>query len=319
MSPHRGGEAARTLPRGARAAAGARRPTASAFTSAPRRALGWVVVTLLVGGCARQAAPQRPTVLWFGGDVHFGERGGGALEGLALDGPLVVNLEGPIAPTPRPSSAQALFNPPDAAAHLKAANVIAAGVENNHAMDDGAEGLARTRAGLVSSDVAPLGSASVAGVTVLQVDLSGGVPPRLATQLAVVRPTVVLFHVLAPPLYLPDPSLRRAVDLAVASGAQAVLAHGSHAVGAVERRGETVIAWGLGNLAFDCDCTSEAEGLLVRLELEEGKVSRATAVPIRAGLRGQRATLPEASTLELSLLESLGSVLSNKTKTRADW
>ncbi len=279
----------------------------------------WVVVASCFGGCARHATPERPTVLWFGGDVHFGERGGAALESLALDGPLVVNLEGPISTQLRPSSANALVNPPDSATRLKSANVIAAGVDNNHAMDDGAVGLERTRSKLQQYDLAPLGSASVAGLALLQVDLSAGVPADLEARLTRLEPTIVLFHVLAPPLYLPEPSLRRAVELAVASGAQAVLAHGSHAIGAVERRGATVIAWGLGNLAFDCDCTSEDEGLLVRLELQNGRVLRATAVPLRAGLHGQQARLLDDATTDLSLLESLGSVLTNKTKTHADW
>lgn len=258
-------------------------------------------------------------MLWFGGDVHFGERGGAALEDLALDGPLIVNLEGPIATQPRASSASALFNPPDSAARLKSANVIAAGVDNNHAMDDGAAGLERTRASLQEHELAPLGSASIAGVALLQVDLSAGVPADLEARLSRLRPTIVLFHVLAPPLYLPEPSLRRAVELAVTSGAQAVLSQGSHAVGAVERRGATVIAWGLGNLAFDCDCTTEDEGLLVRLELRAGTVTRATAVPVRAGLHGQHARLLDDASTDLSLLESLGSVLTNKTKSCADW
>jgi len=278
-----------------------------------------LVVLVLLSGCARHSTPDRQTVLWFGGDVHFGERGGAALEGLALDGPLVVNLEGPISTQPRASSASALFNPPDAAARLRSANVIAAGIDNNHAMDDGAAGLERTRASLQANDLAPLGSASLVGLTLLQVDLSAGVPADLSQRLALIRPTIVLFHVLAPPLYLPEPSLRRAVDLAVASGARAVLAHGSHAIGAVERRGATVIAWGLGNLAFDCDCTTEDEGLLVRLELQGSTVTRATAIPVRAGIHGARARLLDDATTDLSLLESLGSVLTKKTKTRADW
>ncbi len=278
-----------------------------------------LAVALCLSACARQSTPERPTILWFGGDVHFGEKGEAALEGLALDGPLVVNLEGPISPQPRPSSARALFNPPDSAVRLKSANVVAAGIENNHAMDDGVAGLERTRAALQANGLATLGSAFVAGVSILQIDLSSGVPVDLAKRLGVIKPTIVLFHVLAPPLYLPEPSLRRAVDLAVSSGAQAVIAHGSHAIGAVERRGATVIAWGLGNLAFDCDCTLEDEGLLVRLEVQERTVTRATAVPVRAGLHGEHARLLDDATTDLSLLESLGSALTHKTSTRADW
>lgn len=272
-----------------------------------------LALLVLLAGCHRSVTPEQPRVLWFGGDVHFGERGSAALEDLRLDGALVVNLEGPISKQPRPSSAQALFNPPDAAARLKAANVIAAGIDNNHALDG--DDPAWTRRALESAGIAPLGHTS----TMLQVDLSKGVPSELQLQLSTRRPVIVLFHVLAEPLYLPDPSLREAVDLAVKSGASAVLAHGSHAIGAVERRGSTVIAWGLGNLAFDCDCTTEDEGLLIRLEVDGRTVTKATAIPVRAGLHGARARLPDDASLDLALLESLGSVLTNKTPHRADF
>ncbi|MBL8918823.1 MAG: CapA family protein [Myxococcaceae bacterium] len=257
-------------------------------------------------------------MLWFGGDVHFGLDGGAALEGLSLDGPLVVNLEGPISRAPRASRADALFNPPDAAKRLAAARVIAAGVDNNHALDDGPAGVAFTNATLRAVGIEPLGATS-SPVPMLQVDLSRGVPAELRAQLEVHRPTVLLLHVLAPPLYLPEPPLREAVELAVSQRVPAVLAHGSHALGAVERRGDTVIAWGLGNLAFDCACTTEDEGLLVRLELEPQRVTRATVAPVRAGLQGRAVRLPDDASADLALLESLGSRLHQKTATRADW
>lgn len=250
--------------------------------------------------------------------MHLGLDGGAALEGLALDGPLVVNLEGPISSAPRASRADALFNPPDAAKRLAAARVIAAGIDNNHALDDGPAGVTVTTASLRAAGIEPLGATS-SPVPMLQVDLSRGVPGELRAQLETLRPTVLLLHVLAPPLYLPEPPLREAVEVAVAQGVPAVLAHGSHAVGAVERRGDTVIAWGLGNLAFDCDCTLEDEGLLVRLELAQRGVTRATVVPVRAGLHGGTARLPDDASLELALLESLGSRLRAKTTGRADW
>jgi hypothetical protein len=131
----------------------------------------------------------------------------------------------------------------------------------------------------------------------------------------------VLFHVLAPPLYTPDPPLTAAVEVAVQAGADAVLVHGSHAIGAVERRGTTLVAWGLGNLAFDCDCTSEDEGLLVRLEVGPTQVTRATAVPMRAGLLGAKARRagPDEAKVDLDLLESLGSKLLARSATTADF
>jgi hypothetical protein len=268
-------------------------------------------------------------VLWLGGDVHLGQRGGEALDGLDLDGPLIINLEGPIGAAPEPSTAQRLVNPPDTARRLAKARVLAAGVDNNHALDLGPKGLDATREALLAEKVVPLGLSvlSVAGVTatVVQVDLSRGVPADLESRLrwAVDAPgvAIVLFHVLAPPLYTPDPPLTAAVEVAVQAGADAVLVHGSHAIGAVERRGPTLVAWGLGNLAFDCDCTTEDEGLLVRLEVGPTQVSRATAVPMRAGLLGVKARRagPDEAKVDLDLLESLGSKLLARSATTADF
>lgn len=238
-------------------------------------------------------------MFWFGGDVHFGERGGAALEDLRLDRRARREPRRTDSKQPRPSSAQAL-NPPDAAARLKAANVIAAGIDNNHALDG--DDPTWTWTAPESVGIAPLGHTST---TSAQVDFSKPTSPFwiLAASSSTRRPVIALFHVLAEPLYLPDSSLREAVDLAVKSGASAVLAHGSHAIGAVERRGSTVIAWGLGNLAFDCDCTTEDEGLLVRLEVDGRTVTKATAIPVRAGLHGARARLPDDASLDLALLE----------------
>jgi hypothetical protein len=292
------------------------------------------VLLLAVAGlssCAASAPTKGPrsAVLWFGGDVHLGQRGGDALGGLDLDGPLVINLEGPIGLAPGPSTAQRLVNPPDTAQRLVQARVLAAGVDNNHALDDGPQGLERTREALFTAKVVPLGLSvlSVAGtpVTVVQVDLSKGVPPDLESRLtwAVDAPgvAIVLFHVLAPPLYTPDPPLEAAVEVAVQAGADAVLVHGSHAVGAVERRGKTLVAWGLGNLAFDCECTTEDEGLLVRLEVGATQVTRATVVPIRAGLLGAKArcATSEEAKSDLDLLESLGSKPTARAATSADF
>ncbi|MCU0698784.1 MAG: CapA family protein [Myxococcaceae bacterium] len=275
-------------------------------------------VFLALTACAATAPRPPPTaVLWVGGDVHLGQRGGAALDGLQLDGPLVINLEGPIALAPAPSSAEHLVNPPDTAAILARARVLAAGVDNNHALDEGPEGLERTRAALLAQRLVPLGlsvlTLSGVPVTLLQVDLSKGAPKDLESRLtwAADAPgvAIVLFHVLAPPLYTPDPPLKAAVALAAEVGVDAVLVHGSHALGAIERKGNTLVAWGLGNVAFDCECSTEDEGLLVRLEVSGTRVEQVTVVPIRAGLLGsaaRRATPAEAS-LDLDLLESLGS------------
>lgn len=264
------------------------------------------LVLLALTGCTRVVAPSRPRVLWFGGDVHFGAAAHAALDELSLDGPLVVNLEGPVSEAPRTSSSNALFNPPESADLLKRAHVVAAGIDNNHSLDDGADGLVRTRTRLERAGIAPLGSATVEGLKLLQVDLSGGLPAGLEARLREARPQVVLFHVLAPPLFFPEPVLREAAEVALRSGAAAVIAHGSHSLAPIERRGSQVIAWGLGNLAFDCECTTEDEGLLVRLEFAEHQLVRASVVPVRAGLHGARAQLLD-SPLLWQTLENLGS------------
>lgn len=277
-----------------------------------------LVLAVVVGACSRQALPSRPTVLWFGGDVHFGVRAVNALVDLDLDGPLVVNLEGPIGTESRASTKDALFNPPDAAVLLRRAKVVAAGVDNNHSFDDGEMGAQRTRLELERAGVRALGSATLGGVKVVQIDLSRGVPEGLETRLRQERADIVLFHVLAPPLYLPEPELRTAVEMALRAGASAVLAHGSHSLAPVERRGNQVVAWGLGNLAFDCDCTAEDEGLLVRLEFDGHQLTTASVALVRAGLSGRRAALHDDA-LSWQLLESLGSTHLTRRGSLADF
>jgi poly-gamma-glutamate capsule biosynthesis protein CapA/YwtB (metallophosphatase superfamily) len=88
--------------------------------------------------------------------------------------------------------------------------------------------------------------------------------------------------------------------------ALAARAHGTHAIGPVERRGQTVIAWGLGNLAFACDCTREAEGLILRVALTPQRTS-ARVIPITAGLGGRSARPSHEHALMLELVRKLGS------------
>ncbi|MFO0598929.1 MAG: CapA family protein [Myxococcaceae bacterium] len=276
----------------------------------------WLALLGVLSACAHApGVASRDDVLWFGGDVHFGERGVRVLdESLVLDGSLVVNLEGPIAASVGTSSAQRLINPPSADEFLRSAGVVAAGVENNHSGDEGDLGRARTREVLSRTGIAALGTAKVGPAHLVQVDLTGGVPADLAARLASLpHPSVVLFHVVAPPLYLPELVLEQAVAIAVAARVDAVLSHGSHAVAKVERVGATVIAWGLGNVVFDCECTRETGGVLVRLQFSGGRVADVEVVPIDAGLDGVPARAAHDVALELQLLEGLGSRFAART------
>jgi len=268
------------------------------------------------------AAPAR---LWLGGDLHLGTAGAPAVDRLA---PLaavtrgafgIVNLEGPVADDGAVIARGRLGNGAGLVAGLARAGVRVAGVANNHARDHGATGAARTLAALRASGVAPAGGAAGpatfdaggARVVVVQADLSDGVPAGLGAELAAARTMgdvlIVTFHVTAPPSYLPPPSLRSAVEIAVATGAQVIAAHGSHALGAVERRGDVVIAWGLGNLLFHCDCTDEIDGAILVVDLARGGVRAAALVPIDAGLDGAAARPAARPALTFELLRSLRS------------
>lgn len=267
--------------------------------------------------CERERAAVRgPLALWLGGDVHWGD-GALAIEGLddLLVGAVgIVNLEGPVAA--EPSGARdgevRLHNGPAGLASLKRAGVGVAAIVNNHDRDGGRP--EQTAAALRRIGIAPAGG--VAGVArilddrvaVTAHDLSEGVPPGLAADLAAARAEILVatFHVTGPPSLLPRPELRRAVDLAIEAGARVVAAHGTHAVGPLERRGGAVVAWGLGNVAFACDCTDERDGALLRVDLGDGRTG-ATVVPIDAGLRGAPVRPSRQPGLMFDLFAAIGS------------
>jgi poly-gamma-glutamate capsule biosynthesis protein CapA/YwtB (metallophosphatase superfamily) len=94
--------------------------------------------------------------------------------------------------------------------------------------------------------------------------------------------------------------------MALAAGARVVAAHGTHAVAPVERRGEAVIAWGLGNLLFSCECSRETEGVVLRVALA-GERTDASVIPIEAGLDGAPAQIAGERGATLELLEAIGS------------
>jgi poly-gamma-glutamate capsule biosynthesis protein CapA/YwtB (metallophosphatase superfamily) len=285
------------------------------------RRMAAVAVALALGFGPSRPAETGPVELWIGGDVHLGSGSAGALHPLAaeLAGAVgIVNLEGPVGEVPPREGGERLINAPSMLALLVESGVHVIGLANNHATDLGPSGYAETassaaRAGLVPAG-GPAGPAVLAlggrRIVVTAHDLSGGPPPRLAAELGSARANadllVATFHVTAPPSYLPEPSLRAAVELALAAGARVIAAHGTHALGPVERRDGAVIAWGLGNLLFACDCTDEVDAMVLRVALD-GEVVRASVVPVDAGLRGRAARPSHDPELIFQLLEAIGS------------
>lgn len=270
--------------------------------------------------------------LWLGGDVNLGDGGRGQLNGISgivQGGVGIVNLEGPVAQRGQlKAHGLRLWNAPSVLKEISALNVQVAGIANNHSADAGPLGTQRTVQQLLAHGIFPVGKPG--GAVIIQVhgiviavtahDLTRGVPANLAQELAsarrlgvvagVVRPVDILvatFHVTGPPSYLPRPELRRAVEIAYRAGAQVIVAHGTHALGPVERRDHVVIAWGLGNLAFACDCTNEQDALLLRIRVTRGKAIHAEVIPIQAGTNGTPAKASSDAAGIFDLLEAIGS------------
>lgn len=282
------------------------------------------VVALAISTSAQSTITDPPNQrIWFGGDLYLGDGGQSQLSELPRivgAGFGVVNLEGPIGVPPTAAGMKRrLVHATAVPAELSQASVRAATLENNHSDDLGLSGRRQTiralrAAGMVAvsglAEVLPvrLGRNSVA---VLALDCTRGIPPQMDSRLTAARLRadllVVSLHSTGAESYLPDSTLERAVELALRGGARVILGHGSHRLARVERRGNAVIAWGLGNLVFACDCTSEDEGLILRVGMGEGDSLVANVVPIRAGLGTRPVRVHEDVNAIADLLRGLGS------------
>jgi len=197
---------------------------------------------------------------------------------------------------------------------LRGAGVRVATLANNHALDQGEQGRRDTIQRLHEEGIETAQRDRVAvlpggaEISVVAFDLSAGLPSELGwvvSRRSGLR--VVSFHVTQKPSYLPAEILVRAVDIALAAGARIVVAHGSHEPARVERRGNAVIAWGLGNLVFDCECTRETDALILSVKVSSSGTLDAAVLPIHAGLDGEPARPSEDVGVMADLLVSLHS------------
>ncbi len=298
--------------------------------------LGWLAALAVAAtGCdrpRRDASAPASAEIWLAGDVHLGGVPVSPDDVRARLAPLaawtagavgVVNLEGPaIAMADAPPDR--LANHPAGLAGLRAAGVVVAGIANNHALDGGEDAPGRTAAALRAAGLIPAGLDAgpaivergglrivIGAHTVDEPGLAARDEPDLGARLDAERRAgdvlVVTLHVLAPPSYLPGPRVVAAVERAVRAGAAVVAVHGSHAIARVERRGSTVIFWGLGNLLFTCDCTDETDALLARVTLTRAGAGEAKVVPIAAGLGSAAARPSSEPALVFDLLATLRS------------
>jgi poly-gamma-glutamate synthesis protein (capsule biosynthesis protein) len=285
--------------------------------------LGLIITAMaaIVALTACHRAPEKPVELWLGGDVNLGDGGKGQLRdiaGIVQGATGIVNLEGPVADR-LPQDHLRLWNAPGALPELSALKIKVAGIANNHASDAGVSGPEQTQERLRDAGILPAGGSSGPAlfrvndisIAVTAHDLTLGVPSSLETDLASARRQsdvlVATFHVTGPSSYLPRPELRQAVEIAYHAGANAIVAHGTHALGPVERRPHGVIAWGLGNVAFACDCTQEEDAMLLRLTVAHDQVLRAGILPLQAGIDNRRAEPAPDPDGIFDLLEAIGS------------
>ena len=289
-----------------------------------------VLCPMVLSNCSPETEADQYRI-WIGGDFHFGEGRSAVLEPLShlLQGAIgFVNLEGPLhggKETHVDDSGRVwLFNSPRTLPQqLAALNIQAVGTANNHQHDAGSSGVHETERHLKQAGILSVGGSSPIrllklprlDIVLTAHDLTDGITPTLSAELQSARKRgdilISTFHVTGPPSYLPSPQLRKAVEIALEAGASVIASHGSHAPGPVERRGDTVIAWGLGNLAFNCKCTDEKDGLVLALLLNSRnsgeRIAEAGVVPIDAGLRGNPSKPARNPELIFDLLEAIGS------------
>jgi poly-gamma-glutamate capsule biosynthesis protein CapA/YwtB (metallophosphatase superfamily) len=283
--------------------------------------LSILLISLILASSSLGASSGEDLELWIAGDVHLGNRSAGQLarlQSVLADAIGIVNLEGPVA-QPIKKGALTLGNSPESLEELRRAGVRVVGIANNHSGDAGPEGLQMNVRRLTAAGLIPVGGPAGSivlsergmKIVITSHDLTAGVPPQLADELTAARNQgdllIATFHVTGSASYLPKTELQLAAKIALASGATVVAAHGTHAIGPVERRGNAIITWGLGNLVFDCDCTNEKDAIILRLSLAENRVVKATVFPIEAGLRGRPALPARNPAGIIDLLEAIGS------------
>ncbi|EPX63695.1 hypothetical protein D187_006104 [Cystobacter fuscus DSM 2262] len=270
------------------------------------------------------------------GDLHLGSSSTEAhvkpLSRLLQGDVRLVNLEGPLSTSGRESGMAAdgtptgplRFNGPPAAARWLAGRVDAVSLANNHALDQGPEGLAET-----VSVLREQGIQAATGTTDAELVRGGRRLRLIARELPeswspedesalesrvrearAVGPVLVSLHWGRAGELLPTVDQRQLAARLIDAGATAVLGHGPHTAQGIERHGRGIIAYSLGNLAFACGCTDERDAYVLRFRIDgAGAAVDVEAVPLRAGLREppRRADDPGVAQLLRSLSEDLGS------------
>lgn len=255
---------------------------------------------LLGRGVAARAHAEGRDEGWDAVLAPLGEALGGADLAIAnLESPLAECLPGGTVARPR------LCGDPRAAPALAAAGLDAVTLANNHALDAGREGLARTAAALRRAGVRPLGLAAartgtpraerLGAVTVVAASATRaphepGASVSIASPEAIARavgrarrrpphrPVLVLLHAGRERSAAPQPRDARYAEAAAGAGAAAVVMHGAHVVRPLVRWDDVPVHLGLGNLLFDQRAPATRTGALLTLRLRPGRPARVERV-----------------------------------------
>jgi hypothetical protein len=269
------------------------------------------MIALVVGATGCATVRRGPIMVSAAGDLDLSGSGdpiGAAAGALLPGGPgglRIVNLESPITArgtTVSDGKVTRLAAAPARAA-IVAGRIDVASLANNHALDWGEAGRDDTRRALTGAGVRALVDGEMADVATVD-----GMPVRmiahflppganLAQQedlVAHVRrarrgaaAVLVSLHWGRTGMVLPSDEQRALAAALVDAGATAVLGHGPHTIQGIERRGQALVAYSLGNLAFGCACTDVADAYAITFTIDKnGAAGPATVRPFRAGLAG---------------------------------
>ena len=278
-------------------------------------AVGSLMIVAAAGGSSTGArAPERPSVITFSfaGDVMLGRGVATALGGewraalsdvrRWLDGGgdiAFANLESPLSFRALAVAGHDLRAPPESVEALQSAGIDIVSLANNHALDAGAEGLWDTVAALEAAGIAavlPPSEARIAGEAMAH----SGFPPFQLVALDDTRapldlqeashiisaaamddrPVIVSVHWGGEYQVEPSDRQREIAQVLSSAGASAIVGHGPHVLQSVERVGDTVVAYSLGNLLFDqpypVDCRW---GAIFRVTFEGRRATTLSVVP----------------------------------------
>jgi len=270
----------------------------------------------------------------------------------------VINLEAPLCdeglPTPSPSGS-GLRGSPAVASYLKTLGVDALGLANNHIRDFGDEGVLQTiqnlsRVGLSTFGAganheqaskpleARLGNLRVGFLAVAEKELNLARPNRPGASRFVPEQNVleiqklkeqfdflvVYVHAGHEFTTLPSPRIRRAYRAFVEAGADAVIGHHPHVVQGIEKYGDGLIAYSLGNLVFDSDYVSAYKtteiGFLLKLEIGKHRIHQSEVVPYRLEPDYIVAPLQGESFQDFRAhFEGLSQMLGDESKYQSEW